>query len=279
LVAFSNFEGGIVVLGVEDDGSISGLTRPNIEDWVMTACRDKIWPAIIPFFEIIKEMESGKDIAIVRVSRGFYVYSLWHNNRNTYFIRVGTQSREPTPEEMSRLFQRRGSFRAELRPLSGATLSDLDRRRLRDYFGRVRQQEIPTTDNGWTTLLVNTEIMVEDGVTAGGALLFGTNPNRFLPQAGIDAAAFPGVDKDYAARERLTIRGPMTALCGADGLIIENGLIEQAVEFIRRNTPVTAVLEEGARRIERRTYPEEALREAIVNAVIHRDYLLASTDI
>lgn len=279
LVAFSNFEGGIVLLGAEDDGSIAGLSRANIEEWVMTACRDKIRPAIIPFFEIINNVEPGRHIAIVRVSRGFSVHSLWHNNRNTYFIRVGRQSREPTPEELSRLFQRRGSFRAELQPLSGATLADLDRRRLRDYFGRVRQQEAPTTDDDWTTLLVNTEIMVEDGVTAGGLLLFGTNPNRFLPQAGIDAAAFPGAEKDYAARERSTIRGPMTPLCGADGLIIENGLIEQALEFIRRNTPVTAVLEEGARRIERRPYPDEALREAIANAVIHRDYLLASTDI
>jgi ATP-dependent DNA helicase RecG len=180
---------------------------------------------------------------------------------------------------MSRLFQRRGGFRAELRPVSGATLADLDRRRLRDYFSRVRQQATPTTDDDWTTLLVNTEIMVEEGVTAAGILLFGTNPNRFLPQAGIDAAAFPGTEKDYAARERSTIRGPMTPLCGADGLITENGLIEQALEFIRRNTPVTAVLEEGARRIERRLYPDEALREAIINAVIHRDYLLASTDI
>jgi ATP-dependent DNA helicase RecG len=279
LVAFSNFEGGVVLLGVEDDGSISGLTRPNIEDWVMTACRDKIRPAIIPFFEIINDVEPGKHIAIVRVSPGLFVHSLWHNNRNTYFIRVGSQGREPTPEELSRLFQRRGGFRAELRPISGATLADLDRRRLRDYFSRVRQQEAPTTDDDWTTLLVNTEIMVEEGVTTAGVLLFGTNPNRFLPQAGIDAAAFPGTEKDYAARERSTIRGPMTPLCGADGLVTENGLIEQALEFIRRNTPVTAVLEGSARRIERRLYPDEALREAIINAVIHRDYLLTSTDI
>ena len=123
LVAFSNFEGGIVLLGVEDDGSIVGLTRSNLEEWVMTACRDKIRPAIIPFFETINDIEPGKHLAIVRVSRGFSVHSLWHNNRNTYFIRVGTQSREPTPEEMSRLFQRRGEFRAELRPVSGATLA------------------------------------------------------------------------------------------------------------------------------------------------------------
>jgi hypothetical protein len=53
----------------------------------------------------------------------FDVHSLWHNNRNTYYIRVGTQSREPSPEELGRLFQQRGLIRAELRPVSEATLT------------------------------------------------------------------------------------------------------------------------------------------------------------
>ena len=214
LVALSNLEGGMVLLGVEDDGSISGLTRTNIEEWVMTTCRDKIRPAIIPFFEVVRGIEPGKDVAIVRVTRGYDVHGLWHNNGNRYYIRVGTQSREATQEELGRLFQQRGAIRAELRPVSGATLADLDRRRLRDYFGRVREQAVPATDDEatWRTLLVNTEIMTEEGVSVGGMLLFGTVPNRFLPYAGIDAAAFPGTEKDYTARERTTLRGPMTPL-------------------------------------------------------------------
>ena len=204
-----------------------------------------------------------------------------NNNSNKYYIRVGTQSREATPEELARLFQQRGSIRAELRPVSGATLADLDRRRLRDYFGRIRQQDVPSDDDdaGWRTLLINTEIMIEEGVTVGGLLLFGKTPSRFLSNSGIDAAAFPGVEKDYAARERAGLRGPMTPLLGSDGAVVENGLVEQALEFVRRNTPVTATLENDARRVERRTYPPEALREAVVNALIHRDYLLTSTDI
>ncbi len=191
LVAFSNLTGGMVLLGVDDDGSISGLTRTDIEEWVMTACRDKIRPAIIPFFETIRDVEPGKDVAIVRVTRGFDVHSLWHNNRHTYFIRVGTQSREPTPEELGRLFQQRGTFRAELRPVSGSTLADLDRWRLRDYFGRIRQQDVPDDEDqaAWEVLLRNTEIMAEDGMTVAGILLFGRMPNRFLPHAGIDASA------------------------------------------------------------------------------------------
>lgn len=278
LVAFSNFSGGVVLLGVEDDGTVFGITRPNLEEWVMTTCRDKIRPAIIPFFEIVRDVEPGKHVALVRVAPGFDVHSLWHNNRTSYVIRVGTQSREPTPEELSRLFQQRGTFRAELRPVSGARLADLDLRRLRDYFGRVRQQDTPEDEAGWQTLLINTEIMVEEGVTVSGLLLFGTLPNRFLPFAGIDAAAFPGTEKDYAARERATLRGPMTPLIGEGGLV-ENGLVEQALDFIRRNVANKTVLEDGARRVDVPVYPVEALRETIVNALIHRDYLLTHTDI
>lgn len=281
LVAFSNLEGGMVLLGVEDDGSVAGLTRENLEEWVMTVCRDKIRPAIIPFFEVIRDAEPGKDVAIVRVERGFDVHSLWHNNRNTYYIRVGSQTREPTPQELSRLFQQRGTFRADLRPVSGATLKDLDRRRLKDYFGRIRQQDVPEDGDeaGWQALLINTEIMIEEGVSLSGMLLFGRSPNRFLPQAGIDAVAFPGTEKDYAARERTALRGPMTPLMDEGGNLLEAGLVEQALEFVRRNTPVTAVLADSARRVEKPTYPDEVIREAVVNALIHRDYLLANTDI
>jgi len=246
----------------------------------MSACRDKIRPAIIPFFEVVRGVEPGKDVAIVRVGRGYNVHSLWHNSSSEYYIRVGTKSREATHEELGRLFQQRGALRAEMRPVSGGTLAALDRRRLRDYFARVRQQPVPPDEDdvAWEHLLVNTEIMTEEGVTMGALLLFGTNPNRFLPQAGIDAAAYPGTEKDYAARERLALRGAMTPLHGANGAVVENGLVEQALEFVRRNTPVVTVIEDG-RRIERPAYPHEALREAIVNALIHRDYLLSGTDI
>ena len=280
LVAFSNLVGGMVLLGVEDDGSIFGVVRANLEEWAMTTCRDKIRPAIIPFYEVLREVEPGKDVVIVRVTRGYDVHSLWHNNGNRYYIRVGTQSREATQEELRRLFQQRGAIRAELRPVSGAKLADLDRRRRRDYFGRVREQAVPADDDeaGWRTLLVNTEIMTEEGVSVGGMLLFGTTPNRFLPHAGIDAAAFPGTEKDYAALERRALRGPMTPLLDASGAIVENGVVEQALVFVRRNAPGTTELE-GGRRVERPAYPPEVLREGIVNALIHRDYLLSSTDV
>jgi ATP-dependent DNA helicase RecG len=280
LVAFSNFDGGMVLLGVEDSGQLRGLTRANLEEWVMTTCRDKIRPPIIPFYEVIKDVESDVDVAVVRVTPGFAVHGVLHHNRTTYFIRVGTQSREATQDELARLFQERSAFRAELRPVSGATQADLDERRLRDYFGRVRQQDTPDVGDlaGWRQLLVNTEIMIEEGVTVSGMVLFGLNPGRFLPFTAIDTAAYPGLEKGYAARERITLRSPMTPLFGG-GELLENGIVEQAIEFVRRNTGMTAVLEDGARRVERPAYPDDVIRETIVNALIHRDYLLSSSDI
>ena len=280
LVAFSNLEGGMALLGVEDDGTITGLTRQDLEAWVMSVCRDKIRPAIVPFFEVVRGVKDNNDVAIVRVTRGYNVHALWHNNTNRYLMRVGTQSREASPEELARLFQQRGSIRAELRPVSGATLANLDRRRLRNYFGDIRGQDVPADDDekAWQSLLINTEIMTEEGVTVGGMLLFGKTPNRFLPHAGLDAAAYPGTEPDYDAQERTALRGPMTPLLSKGGDIVENGLVEQALNFVQRNTRVT-VEAQGGRRVERPVYPPDALREGIVNALIHRDYLLTSTDI
>lgn len=284
LVAFANLQGGRVLLGVDDDGSVVGVTRDRLEEWVMTTCRDKIRPELIPYFEVIRDVESEKDLAIVLVDRGWTVHHVWHNNHRTYYIRVGTQSREASPEELERLFQQRGAFRLEVRGVSGSSLDDFDYRRLNDYFQRIRAQETPGMEDMsvWQSLLVNTEFLVDENdttpATVAGLLLFSKNPNRFLPQAGIDAAAYTGKEKDYAAKERASIRGPMTALLGSEGLV-ENGLVEQAVEFVRRNTEMSANLADGARREERWLYPEEAVREAIVNALVHRDYLLSGTTI
>ncbi len=218
LVALANFAGGSVILGVDDDGRIAGITRTDVEPWVMNACRDKIRPELIPYFERIKDVEPSKDVVVVRLEQGWTVHHVWHDNHRTYYIRVGTQSREASPDELERLFQQRGGFRFELRSISGSSLADLDIRRLSDYFVRVRTQTIPNDndEDGWKTLLANTEILSDSegsfACTAAGLLLFGRNPQKFLPQSSIDCAAYLGQDKDYATRERLTARGPMVGL-------------------------------------------------------------------
>jgi ATP-dependent DNA helicase RecG len=111
----------------------------------MTACRDKIRAEIIPYFQSIKDVEPGREVAIIQVDMGWAVHSLWHNNRHMYYIRVGSQIREASPQELERLFQQRGAFRIEIRPISGSSLSDLDLRRLTQYFAEIRQQATPDT--------------------------------------------------------------------------------------------------------------------------------------
>ena len=335
LVALANLQGGHVLLGVDDDGSVRGLSRSDpptaadggetsrrsyrrLEEWVMQACRDKIRPEIIPYFEVLRDVVPGRDVAVVSINRGWSVHHVWHNQHRTYYVRVGSLSREASPEELARLFQQRGTIRPELRPVSGTSIAALDRRRLNDYFDRVRGQEVPaanpsddwrrqveewarreddqrwrplfeereqewraTRATEWERLLVNTEFLHEEHphpATVAGLLLFGVNPSRFLPQAKIDAAAYFGPEKGYDARERSTLRGPIVPLIGADGGLLEPGLVDQAVEFVRRNIE-TVRLQDGVRREGRWDYPPEAVREVVVNAVVHRDYLLSGTDI
>lgn len=298
LVALANLQGGQVLVGVDDDGAVSGidLSPQDLEQWVMQTCRDKIRPELNPYFEIVTDVAPGRSVAVVRVDRGWNVHHLWHNNHRTYYVRVGSTNREASPEELERMFQQRQRLRAELQPVSGTSIEELDRRRLVDYFEHVRgqpappvpladfsaQEEAERREADWRYLLANTEFLGGEGTlrgaTVAGLILFGTNPSRFLPQAKIDAAAYYGSDKDYDAKERCTLRGPLTPLGAADGTLLEPGLVEQAMAFIRRNIETTQ-LEDGLRRRERWDYPAEALRETIVNAVVHRDYLLSGTDI
>jgi len=285
LVALSNLRGGRVLLGVEDDGTVSGLVRDRVDEWVLTVARDKVRPPLIPYVETVTDPGSGRRITVVTVEAGYAVHAVWHNKHSSYIIRVGRQSREASTEELPRLMQQRGAFRAELRPISGSSYEDLDHRRLVDYFQRVRGQTVPERDDrqGWVQLLSATEFLVEgvrEAVPSLAAIaLFGTSTARHLPQSGIDAVAYPGLEKDYAAVERVTLRGPLAPLMTSAGELVEPGIVDSAVAFVRRNVGVRAELANGVRRVETRGLPDEPVREALVNAVIHRDYLLAHTDV
>ena len=91
-------------------------------------------------------------------------------------------------------------------------------------------------------------------------------------------SAIPGVEAEYATRADEDLRGPLVPLRAADGSLVETGLVEQALDFVRRNTQPTSRLD-GARRIDRWEYPPEVIRETIVNALVHRDYTITGTDI
>lgn len=285
LVAFLNLDGGIVFLGVEDDGTVSGISRPNLEEWVADLCRVKIEPPIVPHLSWVREVDPGKDVLVVRVPQGpDKPYARVHNDRRTYFIRVGSTSREASRDELERMFQASGRVQYGLKPVPGATLQDLDLRRLRDYFVRVLGGSAPdeAAADKWERLLRNLDLMTVSAgqavPTVDGMLLFGKMPKRFLPQSGIRAVCYPETTPDYGIRADEQFKGALVPLCGTDGTLIESGLVEQALDFVNRYTEPTARLE-GAQRVQRAAYPPAVLREAIVNALVHRDYSIAGTDI
>ncbi|MFV1950472.1 MAG: ATP-binding protein, partial [Nitrospinota bacterium] len=223
-------------------------------------------------------------VVVCTFSKGLYVHHMWHNKHRYYYIRVGSTSREASPEELQRLFQQRGQIRFDLKPVPGATFEDLDMLRLKNYFRDIRGQHIPPHEDieTWQQLLVNTEIMVTDRdrhiPSVGGILLFGKNPNRYLPQAGISVAAYKGQKKDYNTIERDVIRGTVVARFNETGEIVDTGIVERAIEFVRRNIHSKAYIENG-RRIDKPDYPDEVIREAVVNALAHRDYTITGTEI
>lgn len=287
--AFPNFEGGRILLGVEDNGAISGSTRDTAaaEEWVMNVGRSNVQPAVTPYWETLK-LDEGKRVGVITLPNDSpdKPYKAKRGKAWVSFVRVGTTSREATREEEGRLYQAAGFVRYDLRPVPGSTAQDLDRRRLENYFRDLRGQEIPaeTDGEGWRTLLFNTDLVVERlgkaMPTTGAILLFGVRPSRFLPQCGLTAAAYVGKEKDYAARERVVLKTPLTPLLARSGEPLENGLVDQVMEYVRRNTTTEAWIGPDGRRQDRwKDYPLEAVREAVVNAVAHRDYSITVTDI
>ena len=287
MAALLNLEGGRILLGVEEDGSVTGLTRDRnkAEEWVMEAARTHIQPSAIPYWETIS-WDAGRIVGIVslpadapdkpyKAKRG----SAWITK-----MRVGTTTRDATREEEGRLYQQSGRLRYGLEPVLGASVDTLDRRRLSDYFGRVLGGAVPGDNDSdeWRVLLSNLDLATvsagRPAPTIDGTLLFGKKPKRFLPQSGVRAICYPGKEPDYATRADEDLKGPLIPLCAGDGSLVEPGLVDQAWDFVRRNTTPSARLE-GMRRIDRWEFPEEVIREAVGNALVHRDYSIAGTDV
>ena len=287
ITALLNLKGGYILLGVEKSGEVTGLTRPpeKAEEWVMEAARTHVQPAAIPFWEVLV-WDEGKIVGVVSLPPDApdKPYKVKRSSAWVTQVRVGTTSRDATREEEERLYQQSGRLQYGMKPVLGATLDAIDRRRLRDYFIRIlRGKSLDDDgDNGWQTLLTNLDLAVSyEGrtvVTVDGMILFGKNPKRYLPQTGIRAISYLGEVPDYATRADENLTGALVPLGSKDGTVVEAGLVDSAWDFIRRNTTSSSYLE-GARRIDRWDYPEQVVREAIVNAVVHRDYSIAGTDI
>ena len=282
-----NLAGGHILLGVEDDGAVSGLTREPgaAEEWVMQTARDHVQPAVIPYWETV-EWDEGMPVGVISVPQDApdKPYKAKRGPFWVTYIRVGTTTRAATREEEERLYQQSGRVAFGLKPIPGASVDDLDMRRLRDYFSRILGGDAPAAEDAdqWRTLLTNMDFATSAAgrlaPTVDGMLLFGGNAGRFLPQSGVRAICYPGSEPGYETRADEILKGPLTPLGGADGSVIEPGVVDRAWDFIRRNTTPSSRLEGPIRR-DAWEYPEDAVREVLVNALVHRDYGITGSDV
>ena len=281
VVAFANFRGGKILLGVEDDGTITGLQRDNPEEWVMQVIRDRIEPPIIPYYEEVK-LEEGT-VGIIEIVAGpTKPYSMTHHGHRYWYIRVGSTNRECTREEIIRLAQSSGQLNVDLQPVPGASIIDFDKQRMVQYFDKILNQDVPAHEGNWITLLKNMDFLVQlEGKnipSLGAMLLFGAQPKRLLPQAGIRVLAFHGNEPAGKPLRDQIIKGPIVPLLDeTEDDLIENGIIEQALATMRDYVPEQEDVSKGRSR--ERGDLTTAIREVIVNAIAHRDYSIAGRDI
>lgn len=282
VVAMSNFQGGRVLLGVEDDGTISGVQREDLEEWVMNVFQSKIHPMILPFYEEVK-LDNSKSVAVVSFSIGISKpYVVRHGGKEEIYVRIGTTSRLATREQQMRLFELGGMLHTEVMPVPRTDISCLDDARLMNYIRDIlRDPDVPQSPEEWQTRLLGLGFLTEAAgnicCTIAGLVLFGKNPRRYLQQAGLRVMVFNGDDKEYQAALDNIIDGPMVGRWDLDNdhkRLVDGGIVERFMEavtpFISQESGEINTAE--LRRETRWFYSLEAVREALVNALAHRDW-------
>ncbi len=286
ITAFANGIGGYLLIGVEDDGTISGVKSPvKLEERIYNICSDSTRPVVTP--EAWKYEIERKYILCFYVSPGFSKsYAILQRGRERYYTRRGTRTQEASRDELLRLFQTSGQMHYEATPAVKGRHKDLDSGRINGFF---KYNQINTIDiSGWSRerterFLKNKEILVEyrEDIcpTVAGSLLFGKRPSYLLGYAGMTITKFVTSARDYNYAD-FRVDLPLMNLIDEQGNKLDSGLIDDALEKTRSIlVEKSAVYLDGAKRVVDYPYPEESLREAIVNAVAHRDYTISGMDI
>ena len=286
IAAFANGSGGYLLVGVEDDGTVSSVSNPlKFEEKIYNICSDSIRPVVTP--ELWKYKIEGKDVFCFYISPGFSKpYAILQRGRERYYTRRGTRIQEAGRDELLRLFQTSGQIHYEVTPIIKGRYADLDFARIVDSF---RHNQINKIDiSGWKDdeikrFLKNKEVLVDyQGKicpTVAGALLFGKKPSSLLGYSGITVTKFTDTEKDYNYVD-FRLDKPIMNTFFEHGEKDKIGLIDVALEKIRSIIlEKTSATLKGAVRVVDYPYPEESIREAIVNAVAHRDYTISGIDI
>jgi len=255
LTALANAHGGIVVLGATAGGRPTGLEDAGLARNTAAAAAVLLRPPLdLP--ELLFLDLDGRLLGLLEVPAGLPdAYSL----SSRYLIRAGKWNRLPSTAELAALLLGRSEALFESRAAPGALLEDLDHAQIQRYLERA-----PGLSADWQSLLVGAGCLspTDPGPlpTYAGILLFGLQPQRFLSAATITLARYGGPS---SREEHVRVEAAGTL----------GDQIEQAEAFVSANMRRGLRLE-GRSGAESPEYPISAVREAIVNAVAHRDYAM-----
>lgn len=263
ITAFANTQGGTLLCGVTDTGDIQDMSKQqmeNLEKLLSEICKDSIKPTIL--VTILRRSLQGKKFLLVDIPEGDEVYK----SPDGYFYRIGSSIQEMTEERRLRLVQKRGQIRFKWfdeQPVPETGFQTLNKSLWNPLLTAEGKQN-PQIALRKMKLLTDDDKGIERA-TVAGLLLCSLSPDRYLPQACITATCYRGGDRASGQIDTKNITGPL------------DQQVAQAMNFVIRNTFVSAHKTPG--RINLPQYSEKALFEALVNAVVHRDYSLSGSSV
>lgn len=254
--AFANTAGGTLLIGIEDrTGAIVGVADPlDAEERLASIIADGITPRLLPEIEIIPWRTTHVLAVQVHLghSRPYHVASV--GPAEGTYVRLGSTNRSADTELIAELARSSRGESFDEQPERGLGPDALDLGAIRDAFAGTRS--IRRAD--LKTLRLTTVAHGTENPTVGGMLLFGHDRLSRHPDAWIQAGRFKGLTKTVVIDSADIATYPTTA-------------VDHALAFVVRNTSLAYEIG-GPRRLEVPEYPPVAVREAIVNAVVHADY-------
>lgn len=264
LVAFANSDGGMLLIGVSDDGSITGLNSEDmrrLNKLVSNASSGNVSPPI----NILTENIVLKDGVVMVVSVPSGVSKPYMDNDGVVWIRSGASKRKTTSrEELQRLFQSSGLIHGDGIEVPGMTVGDLDQAYFRKFYEEEYGESLDSLGIPLPQLLENMNLMKNGNLNRSGALLFAKVPNAKLPVFMIKAVAYPGNDisvEHYIDSQDIT------------GKVIDQ--YQQITSFIKRNIKYIQG-NKGINTVGEPEIPGIVFEELLVNAIIHRDYFVSA---
>lgn len=258
IVAFANTDGGVLLLGVADDGAVPGMSRGQL-DSVERAVRQFSTDVVKPPVRVrtYRKEHDGRAFLLVSVPRG----DAQHEGPGGAFQRVGAAKVLLSPDERFRLAQRRGQTRFagfDHQPLAATGFLTLEE----DLWRPLLSDEgLADPQVGLSKLgLLTRDETGEVRVSVAGALMCTRQPAQLVPAAEISAVRYLGADRSSGQLDAQIFDGPL------------DRQIRDAVLFVKRNMRVSA--RKTPAREDLPEYSLQAIFEAVVNAVVHRDYAL-----